>query len=251
MGYKGNFKRVEKKYLITEDKFAKITEMFNDKMHGDEYGRSTICNIYFDTHTYQLIRQSVEKPLYKEKLRLRTYGIPDDEDNAFIELKKKFKGVVYKRRINMPYKKAYDYLVYGISPEMDTQIFKEIEWFLKFYDYPKPSMVITYDRIAFYGNDDPELRITFDRDITWRREEPDLRKGVFGNKLLADNEYIMEIKVLGAMPLWLSKLLNDEMVFPSPYSKYGNAYKTVLNSFLEEKESNEQFLTVNYRRNSN
>lgn len=251
MGYKGIFKRVEKKYLITEDKFAKIIGQLNDKMHGDEYGRSTICNIYFDTPTYQLIRQSVEKPLYKEKLRIRTYGVPDDETNSFIEIKKKFKGVVYKRRIHMPYKKAYDYLVNGVSPEMDTQIFKEIEWFLKFYNYPKPAMVITYDRIAFYGNDDPELRITFDRDITWRREELDLRKGVSGNKLLADNEYVMEIKVPGAMPLWLSGILNDEKVFSSSYSKYGNAYKTVLNSFLEEKKSDEQYLTVNYRRNNN
>ena len=168
-----------------------------------------------------------------------------------LEIKKKFKGVVYKRRIHMPYKKAYDYLVNGVSPEMDTQIFKEIEWFLKFYNYPKPAMVITYDRIAFYGNDDPELRITFDRDITWRREELDLRKGVSGNKLLADNEYVMEIKVPGAMPLWLSGILNDEKVFSSSYSKYGNAYKTVLNSFLEEKKSDEQYLTVNYRRNNN
>lgn len=231
--YQDVFKRVEKKYLLSEYQYKELRKKLEEYVRVDKYGKTTITNIYFDTPDMLLIRRSLEKPVYKEKLRLRTYGVPGAETPAFIELKKKYKGVVYKRRIDMPYEDAVKYLYKGVHPEKTTQITKEIDYFLKFYRGIAPAMYISYDRIATYGIEDPNLRITFDGNITWRTQELELSKGVWGSKLLNEGERLMEIKIGGAMPLWLVKILDELEIYPTSFSKYGNAYKVLMGAGME------------------
>lgn len=220
----GTFKRYEKKYLLSDKKYKMLRQRLQDKMNIDNYGKTTICNIYFDTPDHLLIRNSLEKPIYKEKLRLRSYGTPNNGDTVFIELKKKYKGIVYKRREDMEVTLAEQYL-YNVEPVSNpTQITREIDWFVKFYNNLAPAMYISYNRIAMYGTEDSELRITFDSNILWREEELWLECGTWGNQLLEEDQRLMEIKMPGAMPLWLSHILNELEIYPISFSKYGNGY---------------------------
>lgn len=227
------FERKEIKYVISAAQREMLMPLLAGRMQADEYGVSRICNIYFDTPSSRLIRESIEKPLYKEKLRLRTYGVPGDESPAFVELKKKFKGIVYKRREIMPYAKAMRFLTERERPEQMTQIMKEIDWVLQSYEGLAPSMVLCYERQAFFGCEDPSLRMTFDTNITFRTDDLDLRKGTYGESLLDSSACILEIKISQAMPLWLSHALDTLDIYPASYSKYGNAYKKLLSQMEE------------------
>ncbi len=224
----GTFRRYEKKYLINGLKYYLLRQYLKDMMTIDEYGEADICNIYFDTPNHLLIRNSLEKPVYKEKLRLRSYGTPKEGDTVYVELKKKYKGIVYKRRVKMELSAAEQYLYYNKSIEKPTQITKEIDWFMKFYENIKPSMYISYQRIAMYGTENPELRITFDRNILWRDRDLWLEYGSWGSPLLEEDERLMEIKIPGAMPVWLSHILNDLEIYPTSFSKYGKGYQESL-----------------------
>lgn len=227
--YKAVFKRYEKKYLVSSSQKEKLVQKMLEYMSPDEYGQSTICNIYFDTPDFRVIRTSLEKPTYKEKLRIRSYGIPEHESNVFVELKKKYKGVVYKRRIHMSYLDAMKYLVEGKSPEnVNRQVLKEIDYFVSVYPGLRPTVSLFYDRTAYHGKDDRELRITFDENVRFRNKRLDLSLGSDGYRLLKDGESIMEIKCLGSMPLWLTKELDEMKIFPASYSKYGNAFRTLM-----------------------
>ena len=160
----GIFKRLEIKYLLSEDQYIKLRKRLAHYMQDDEYGLSTISSIYYDTDNYDVIRTSLEKPEYKEKLRLRVYGEVKPDSTAFLELKKKYDGVVYKRRITLKLNEALNYLNNGIYPSKDSQILREIDYFIKYYR-PTKKTYIAYDRIAMYGLKDPDLRITFDKEI--------------------------------------------------------------------------------------
>ncbi|MGL5436860.1 MAG: polyphosphate polymerase domain-containing protein [Lachnospiraceae bacterium] len=218
------FRRYEKKYMITIEQYNDLMSQMITKMSADQYGKHTISNIYFDTPGFDLIRTSLSKPVYKEKIRLRSYGTPGEEDTVFIELKKKFDGVVYKRRIPMPLKDARKYLYYGIIPEGSSQILQEIDYAMNLYK-PKPKVYLAYERIAFYGKEDPELRVTFDMNIRARENNLDLSKGTYGIPLLEKGKLLMEIKIPGVMPVWMSRLLSELEIFPVSYSKYGTYYK--------------------------
>lgn len=217
-----SFERFEKKYLLTADKYEMLLKGMEPYMEPDEYGHYTICNIYYDTDNYELIRTSLEKPVYKEKLRMRSYGVPRDGGNVFVEIKKKFSGEVYKRRTVMEVSEAVGYLAGNVHPS-DEQIRHEIDWFLKSYQ-PVPKAYIAYDREAYAGIEDPELRITFDTNIRWRDTELDLRAGDYGAPLLDEGQILMEIKIPGTAPIWLSHLLSEAEVFPTSFSKYGTCY---------------------------
>lgn len=218
------FQRYEKKYLLDEKSFRTISRELEERMLPDRYGESVIRSLYFDTPDRRLIRASLEKPVYKEKLRLRGYGAPGKKDTVFVELKKKYKGVVYKRRVGMPLYEAEDYLVNGKGAAHPSQITSEIDWFLSFYPDIKPAMFTASRRIALYGLQDENLRVTFDHDILWQDDSLRLDAQLCGTPLLSPGARLMEIKIPGAMPLWLSGLLDRTGVYPVSFSKYGRGY---------------------------
>ena len=217
------FKRYEKKYLLTPEQYRAVRFGMAQYMKPDEHPRYSISNIYYDTENYDLIRASLEKPVYKEKLRMRSYGVPGSRDSVFVEIKKKYDEVVYKRRVTMELQNALPYLR-GARRGDGSQISREIDWFLHLYR-PEPKVFIAYDREAFAAADGGELRITFDTALRARSNDLDLRLGDHGVPLLGDGRVLMEIKIPGASPLWLARLLSENGVFPASFSKYGAYYK--------------------------
>ena len=218
MKIKSIIKRYELKYLIPKELAEKLLAVVKENASPDCYGETVINNIYYDTDTYRLIRNSIEKPtVYKEKLRLRCYGTPTDDSPAFIELKKKYDSVVYKRRLKLPYGEAVEALQKGKLP--DTQIGREIEYFLNFYEKVSPKMVITYSRLAFF---DGEFRITFDYDIKYRKTDLDLRLGSYGESVT--DMVVMELKSERAIPFWMLEQLRKYKIYKTAFSKYGTAY---------------------------
>lgn len=218
------FNRYEKKYLMPESIYRELRARLVPYMQADAYGLHTICNIYYDTADDLLVRRSIEDPPYKEKLRLRSYGIPTLESKVFLEIKKKYNKVVNKRRIQLPLREAYDYLDHGRSPAQKTQVLKEIDFFLARYDL-MPKLYLAYDRVALFGREDAQFRVTFDQNIRSRREQVRLESGDFGTPLLPPGWVLMESKVLGATPLWFTHILSDLSVYTTSFSKYGNVYR--------------------------
>lgn len=228
-GFTKVFERSEKKYIITREQQLELLAALDDRLTPDKYGESTINNIYFDTPDFRLIRASIEKPtVYKEKLRIRSYGHPTADSNVFVELKKKYKGVVYKRRIDMTYLQSILYLCKHQPPPKETQVTKEIDYFVSFYKKLRPAVSLFYDRMAYYSAEDPDLRLTFDTNIRFRTRDFDISKGDHGYLLMGSDQYVLEIKAAGAMPLWLTHELDRLKIYPNSYSKYGNAYKLLL-----------------------
>ena len=231
------FERKEIKYLLNDFQYHELLKELLKIAEMDEYGKSRINNIYFDTPQFTIIRNSLEKPVYKEKLRLRTYGDTVDTTNAFIEIKKKFRGIVYKRRISAEYRDAIKYLaaeekcdkaysVDGIIPH--SQVRDEIDDFLKMYCEIRPAMIIGYDRIAMAGIYDKDFRVTFDTNITWRTSEIDLRRGTDGNQILTPGQHLMEIKIPESFPMELAQKMSELGIFPVSVSKYGRAYTDMI-----------------------
>jgi len=222
--YQNVFRRYEKKYMLSNEQHQILMERLYDYMTKDSFGMHTICNVYLDTENYELIRASIEKPIYKEKIRLRSYGIPRPGDKVFVEIKKKFDGIVYKRRVQLPLDEALSFLALGKQTAASSQILDEINWFMKRYK-PVPKVFIAYDRLALFGKEDTHLRITFDQNIRFRECLLDPSKGSWGNPLLEPGKVLMEIKIPGTMPIWLSQILAGLNIFPTSFSKYGNCYK--------------------------
>ncbi|MDD6023848.1 MAG: polyphosphate polymerase domain-containing protein [Oscillospiraceae bacterium] len=225
-GIIASFQRYELKYFLTPEQREAIWPVLMEHFRVDSYGKHTISNIYYDTDQYDIIRESIEKPVYKEKLRLRAYGVPNLETGqVFLELKKKYDHVVYKRRIAIPVSEAYVFLSGGPAPpHSDPQITSEIGHFLDMH-HPKPKVFLSYDRIAMAGIENSDLRITMDSRLLWRTHEVDLCLGAYGNPLLPEDITLMEIKVPGAMPLWLAHLLSENQIFNTSFSKIGTCYK--------------------------
>lgn len=223
-GFKDVFQRIEVKYLLSEIQYTELMKKLENIAAIDSYGKTSILNIYFDTPDFTLIERSLEKPKYKEKLRLRTYGVAKDDTNAFVEIKKKYDGVVYKRRISMPYSEAIDYLVKGKGVKEKSQISGEIDYLLQYYKGIKPAMAISYDRIAMAGIYDPELRITFDTNIRWRTDKLSLKEGNVGKDILLPGQHLMELKIAGAMSMELARILDELNIRQTSFSKYGRGY---------------------------
>lgn len=221
-----SFQRYEKKYLMTAGQYEALWAELSPRLRPDEYFSSTVCSLYYDTDDYSLIRRSIQKPVYKEKLRLRSYGIPGEESPVFVELKKKFKGIVYKRRIELEKSAAAAWLSGGPAPD-DSQISREIDWVLNRYEL-SPKIIICCDREAWVDRENSELRFTFDKNIRYREDELDLSFGDRGRLLLEDGSVLMEIKMPETSPLWLAELLSRHKVFPAGFSKYGKSYEQKL-----------------------
>ena len=237
MAYLATFKRTEKKYLMTKEKFQLLNEKINGRLQMDKYGEHTICNVYFDTDDYRLICESIEKPKYKEKLRVRCYGKADADSDVFLELKKKYKGVVYKRRVALSAKQAMEFTQNRVYP-FESQVLREIEYFMDFYKCT-PKVFIAYDRIALTYPEDKNFRVTFDKNIRSRMDNLDLTMGDSGNHLLKDGYVLMEVKAAGAMPLWFAQILNELEIYPTSFSKYGNIYKAQIFPTLNNQSNND------------
>ena len=218
------FKRVEKKYMLTREQYEYLINAISPYMAPDQYGETEIRNIYFDNADNELIETSLLKPTYKEKLRLRSYGVPKMDSTVFFEIKKKYRGIVYKRRICMKLKEAYAYIDGGKLPEsIEGNIPTEIDYMMNRYSLT-PKAFISYKRVAWTCESDPDLRITFDRDITSRYDDTRLESTADGHKILPKDTVLMEIKIPGAMPLWLAHILSEKNIFPHSFSKFGTAH---------------------------
>jgi len=224
------FNRYENKYLINRAQYEKLLANLSVKMKPDKYNKDgrmyKIYNIYYDTESNDLIRTSLEKPVYKEKIRLRAYSIVKDSDVVFVEIKKKFDGLVNKRRIAIPLSQAKQFLAgkkISSKDYIDSQVSQEIREILQ-REKLVPKTYISYERMALFERDNDDLRVSFDHSITSSQENIGLDRKVFGKQLLNDDQYLMEIKTRWNMPLWLTKLLADYKIQPVSFSKYGKSY---------------------------
>ena len=223
----GSFARMEKKYILNRSIMNDLIEILSPYIQDDEYCRSTINSLYFDTADDKLILRSLEKPYYKEKLRLRTYsGTVKDNTQAFAEIKKKVDGVVYKRRITGSYKELFNWMSGKTNAPNSDQITKEIDYLMSFYGQMRPAMQIVYLRNSFVAKDDNALRITFDTDILWRNWGLNESGDAYGFRLVPENTVLMEVKAsCKAIPLWLIRSIEELGIQQSSLSKYGEAYR--------------------------
>lgn len=221
-----SFQRIEKKYIMTYNQYEAMRRGMCGHVKPDAYSRYSIGNVYCDTENYALIRTSLDKPIYKEKLRLRSYGIPDSRTPVFVELKKKYEGVVYKRRVTVDAAEAAC-CIRREKLRSSDQISREINWFLQNY-MPRPAAFIGYDREAWAGIEDEELRITFDTNLRGRDWDLDLRAGDSGELFFPPDCVLMELKLAGGAPMWLAKLLSENEIFSSSFSKYGSYYRCMI-----------------------
>ena len=238
------FNRHEKKYQLDYDKFYKLKNDISDYMELDKNnkrGKSyVIANLYYDTEDSYLIRHSLQKPTYKEKLRLRTYGVPDENKKVFLEIKKKVNGTVNKRRSSIVLNDAYAFLETGDMPElapyMNGQVLKEVDYILE-KKILKPKVYLAYDRTAYFSIEDQDLRISFDSDIRYRENHLRLEEGDFGKLILPKESYLMEIKTSKAMPTWICNLLSKHKIYSSSFSKYGYVYQNCINQINEPRKT--------------
>ena len=228
MAYQSNFQRYEIKYMLTRPQKDALLKHMEPYMKLDRYGRTVIRNIYYDTPNYQLIRRSIERPLYKEKLRIRSYDRAAPGGDVFVELKKKFKKVVYKRRLVMPIHEAMAWLAGDNGKKAPGQIGEEIHYFRDFYKNLRPSVFLSYEREAFYSLDGSDFRITLDENILVRDRDLDLCSEAYGTSILPEGCFLLEVKAPGAIPLWLTDFLTKNKIYKTSFSKYGTAYQTML-----------------------
>ena len=222
--YQSVFKRYELKYLLTRQQKALLLQEMKPYMQLDKYGKTTIRNIYFDTDNYRLIRRSLEKPAYKEKLRVRSYCRAESADPVFVELKKKYKSVVYKRRVVMPQRQAIGWLCDGTAHPEKSQIADEIDYFCSFYQNLRPTVFLSYEREAYYSVSGDDFRVTFDENILSRCADISLSADIWGTPLLPEGMVLLELKTPGGIPLWMTRFLTEQKIYKTSFSKYGTAY---------------------------
>ncbi len=234
MSHQTVFKRYEIKYMLTLEQKEKILEAMEPYMELDRYGRTTIRNLYFDTNDYRLIRHSIEKPSYKEKLRIRSYQKAVPDSLVYVELKKKYKHVVYKRRIPMMEQMAMEWLCKNVSDHHETQISEEVEYFKNYYQTLHPTVFLSYEREAYYAKDGSDFRVTFDDNILCREDRLSLKEEAGGISILEDGKILMELKCSGGIPLWMTHVLTELHIYKTSFSKYGTFYINHIYPRLEE-----------------
>lgn len=219
-------KRYELKYLLSAHQAEYLRRALEGKMLVDAFGRTSIASLYYDTPDRRLVRASMEKPEFKEKLRLRSYGPATEASPVFLELKRKYDGVVYKRRVQTTIPQAEGFLA-GTEGIGDGQIGRELAYFRDYYRTLEPACLIIYDRTAYF-QPEGDLRLTVDDLPRYRTEDLSLTKGMEGIPLLGEGQSILEVKVQQAMPLWLSAILSEGGIRKGSFSKYGEAYRRQL-----------------------
>ena len=220
--YDNHFQRVEEKYLLNEEQKEIFLKKIKTYIEKDKFYISNIHNIYFDDCNNDLIINSLEKPIFKDKYRIRSYGIPNIDDDVFFEIKTKYNGIVGKRRIKIKLKEYYEYI--ENNKKNNNQIFNEIDYYFRYY-HLKPAIYIAYDRQSYIGVDNKNLRITFDSNLRSRRSNLYFKDEESLENYFSDNMYIMEIKTVGSMPLWLVRILSEMNIMPTSFSKYGKIYE--------------------------
>jgi hypothetical protein len=233
MDYQSNFKRHELKYLLTIEQKEQILKDMKPYMALDQYGRTTIRNLYFDTDNFLLVRRSIEKPVYKEKMRVRSYRQTQPGEPVFVELKKKFDSVVYKRRVALKEEDVLECFEEGTPLPVQSQIADEINYFREHYQNLKPVMYLSYEREAFYALNGSDFRVTFDENILCRRQQLSLQEESYGTPLLEDGQVLMEIKTSSGIPLWMTHSLTEQKIFRTSFSKYGTAYQKTVFTYNE------------------
>lgn len=224
MGNNEVFRRKETKYILSKDLYEDLLNKLKPYIKEDKYFISHIYNIYYDTPNDYLIIRSIEGPKYKEKVRLRCYSIPSLDDIVFLEIKKKYNGIVGKRRIELKLKDFYHYIETGELNNSNEQIKKEIDYCFKQYKL-EPRRFLCYDRYAYVSKDNNTFRVTFDYNIRSRKDDLRLDLGDKGDYLFDDDKYVMEVKALDSYPIWFTKILSELKIYPMSFSKYGTIYK--------------------------
>lgn len=234
------FNRREIKYMLSDEDKEALLSIIGNYMDSDPYNKDgktySICNLYLDTVADELIRKSLEKPAYKEKIRLRSYGTVQLTDSVYLESKKKFDGVVNKRRTAFILQDAYNYFETGVIPDFakqNKQVMKEIDYIMNFYKL-KPKVFISYDRLAFFEKNNSDFRLTIDTNIQTRRTDLRLDIPPSGNQLLPEGKWLMEAKAFKAFPLWFVQFLSSRKIYSSSFSKYGTEYKQYLETINQE-----------------
>ena len=225
--------RIEMKYILSKEQLEYLKDALKEHMVVDKYGKTSISSLYFDTPNNLLIRTSIDKPAYKEKVRLRSYDFASDK--AFLEIKRKAEGIVYKRRISLSEEEAKEFFNHNYDISSDNQISKEISYFRNYYKDLEPSILVIYDRTA-YEEINGDLRLTIDENPRYRLDHLDLHTSLNGIPLLEDGSAILEIKVQEVMPLWLVSILSQGKIYQSSFSKVGEAYKKAVLSNADRKE---------------
>lgn len=236
------FNRHENKYLLDQRTYLKVIEALAKHMELDEYNQKdqlySITNLYYDTNDDYLIQNSLAKPPYKEKLRIRAYGVPELDSKVYVEIKKKYRGIVNKRRCAMTYQEASDFLgsgeIMNLKKTTNVQVVHEIQYLLNQH-HLRPKLYLSYDRIAYFDKMDDQLRISFDCNIKTRRFDLDMSLGDYGTSLLAEGNWLMEIKALNQLPDWLIQVLAEYKIYPTSFSKYGCEYQNYLKQNLESR----------------
>jgi hypothetical protein len=225
------FERYEEKYLVCAEQGAEFKKLILRHMEPDQYGEYLVQNLYYDTENWDVVRASTQKPLYKEKMRLRCYNMPHTNSKLFLELKKKFAGIVYKRRIAIPFTALSSRSVHDVVKEENSQIARELDFYLNQHDVFQ-RMYIAYRRIAFTSTAQQSstecegLRVTFDSDIRFRLDHLDYANPDNGYGILPQGTMVMEIKTQGGVPLWMARSLAENRIFPMAFSKYGVCYSS-------------------------
>ncbi|MGX4764213.1 VTC domain-containing protein [Holzapfeliella sp. JNUCC 72] len=237
MKLKHVFERKENKYLLTYDQCNRFKEDLERYMLADQFGKHTISSVYYDTDNFKFINHSMKKPDYKEKFRVRQYGQFNPNGQFFLEIKKKVRGIVYKRRLTLSYN---DYLLFKLNREMDLnyashpQIAREINWLFNSNPDLHPRVAIMYDRLSYFCHEQPEFRVTFDENIRFRDTNIDLEQGTHGERVTNHFDVLMEVKAMGAYPIWFSYLLTKHGITKGKFSKYAYVYQHHL--FNSQKE---------------
>lgn len=238
MAFQNIFKRYETKYLLDHVQKAAVLQAMAPHMIPDSYGKTTVRNLYYDTDDYRLIRHSLEHPVYKEKLRLRSYARVAPDATVFVELKKKYDGVVYKRRIPLPARCACRWLAGAVPCPEPGQISREVDHCLRFYGSLAPRVFLSYEREAYYDKNNRDFRVTFDENILCRQDALDLGAEIYGTAILPPGITLMEIKCAGGIPLWMTRTLTRQKIYKTSFSKYGTAYRRLIFPKLQEVKTN-------------
>lgn len=220
--------RYEIKYILNSEQLNYLEEMLKDYMEIDQYGKTSIASLYYDTPNHRLIRESIEGLNYKEKLRLRSYGLNKPGKPVYLELKRKADGIVYKRRVETSISDVDKFINYESDDLTCGQIANEIKYFRNYYESLVPSCLIIYDRVAYFERNG-DLRLTIDYNPRYRLDNLNLNTSLDGISLLEDGGAILEIKAHEAIPLWLCNILDKGKIYKNSFSKYGEAYKRMIN----------------------